>query len=156
MINEEHGDAEMAVVRWSGLMRGHSSLSMEILKLSAGFSLQWFCLSRSWGSGLFSPVSLAGACCRTRLGPLPSPGADLWLSGRFPGKMAYFSPQSCAPEPPSLPDCRERNKVRPIPTWNAVKSTCAPWYLMVVLLFLFRSFIPILSLYKAAERIKTC
>lgn len=111
----------MAVVRLFWFKKEIPCWVRGIFQLTAGFSLQWFCLNRSWGSGLFSPVSLAAACCRTRLWPLPSPGADLWLFGRFPGKMAYSSPQSCAPGPPLLPDCRERNKVRPITTWNDMR-----------------------------------
>lgn len=79
-----------------------------VLCSSARCSSSWFCWSRSWESGWFSPASLSGVGCRTTLAPPPSPDGGLWLSGLFPGRMAYFFPQSCAPEPPWLRGCREK------------------------------------------------
>lgn len=70
-------------------------------------SSDWSWTSRRWGSGWFWPVSLAGVGCRTTLWPPPSPDGGLWRSERFPATTVYFSPQSCAQEPPSRPDLEE-------------------------------------------------
>lgn len=73
-------------------------------------SLNSFWPSRSWG--WFWPVSPSGAYYRTTLGPPPSPGGGLLLSGLFPGRMVYFFPQSCAQELPWRPGCIENQAER--------------------------------------------
>lgn len=118
---------------------------------SAWYSLSPFCPDRNWGSGWFWPVSPSAACCRTTRGPPPSPGGGLWRCKLFPATTACFSPQSCAPAPPWLQGCKGKDTMnmvhvhtRVLPHYNTTL------YLMVVRRFLFRSFMPILSLYKAA------